>query len=1255
MLEVTVKTLDSQNHSFSVNDEITVKEFKDEIAPVLNITADKQRLIFCGKVLKDDKKLSEYDVNGKVIHVVQSLPPSQGNNSSSNGPSANSTSNGGSRNRDAAGFLLGAFTIPQDLVDPAQVQNIVQDVVSGMGEIGRNATVMSRASDDGSVDVHINLGRVPVSVPMQSEAQIRMNRVRNMLSRADILLVSLEDGANASPEAVADSSSQTETENDEAHSSTNDTESINSSTPNEIPNNSGTSTSEESTPNETTEINAQITSEINLPESSIGSGGFRFEGLAHAAQAAISAAFATAAAAARVAATTDTPPTSTTGTTPPSDSEPMDTTTENEIRDFLSSINIHPDPSVIAMDTLPSDSEPVTQEQAQRETETNSAHHPDCPLSSSRTSPANESTSPSRPTPTQQPSVQTVANLLDEVIRINTRLQPCLERCRDLIRSDPTLTGRLLSDAHRLFSRVSQLLHFLSHAYHSLSDLHINFSQPPPRSPRVRIISSTQNPALFQGLPMQAQINITSTSGFSPNTNQSTTTTTTTANNTNSSDASRNSTENNGARPVPAPRVNQPSSSSPLLVQRTHNPFVFMEVSPTSVTIDRITSMITTTPVSSSSNVPPTTSDAAQQSGVQTTTTTTTTNASTTPRDAPTPSQSDETPTSNNQNSSPQRSTPNATSGQEPPQINIPIRNLIPVPLSSMGSVHAFDSALPCHSVWALEPSRRRHNAGNARNPANSSNTVTPNAPGQPEDQVQNVISNIMMSLLNHGPTAGGPIPSLSVFSSRANNSRSNSRSQPNQNNSRGERIATMQRRFQIYEPMTYDETVDMFYGLEAYNMKIAEFFPDVDFEAKGTFGKILKFFAEELTIKDIIHIAYGKYECLNKLRVPIQRFFEDNILCDGSDDDAIENIIGKITHEILEEIKPFTNSVKLLHEEVNFVGELFIFIENGIRDLLPILLNKSVPADVSYGDHLIAALQEISREFLIVNEKCSHNANMVLERMLRDHCELVIRASRVNRPSHDALCTWILTTVRTFMRTFMPNLTSDGQIAASNNTSASKKKSNEAKPNSSESTRPRTNTRYCAMRRRNFVEALGVNEALASGLSANRPAPTFATFARIAEQTSALLRNNTRSSDNHRNIAEVVLGSDSWHNSVPRDWVPIIARDVQRQRRQATQAPLSNAYLSGMPSKRRKIMTNGNPTLLEPSNSALSEMLLQAMSSANVKPIENIDELKKDILENSALQTSFNKHMKNVIQDRLQCDLDYCSERFPNSEKYFK
>jgi len=44
------------------------------------------------------------------------------------------------------------------------------------------------------------------------------------------------------------------------------------------------------------------------------------------------------------------------------------------------------------------------------------------------------------------------------------------------------------------------------------------------------------------------------------------------------------------------------------------------------------------------------------------------------------------------------------------------------------------------------------------------------------------------------------------------------------------------------------------------------------------------------------------------------------------------------------------------------------------------------------------------------------------------------------------------------------------------------------------------------------------------------------------------------------------------------KDWVPIITRDVQKQRRQEAQPPFSDAYLSGMPSKRRKLINSAKP-----------------------------------------------------------------------------
>lgn len=58
----------------------------------------------------------------------------------------------------------------------------------------------------------------------------------------------------------------------------------------------------------------------------------------------------------------------------------------------------------------------------------------------------------------------------------------------------------------------------------------------------------------------------------------------------------------------------------------------------------------------------------------------------------------------------------------------------------------------------------------------------------------------------------------------------------------------------------------------------------------------------------------------------------------------------------------------------------------------------------------------------------------------------------------------------------------------------------------------------------------------------------------------------------------ETVIGSEPWHSQVPADWVPIMTRDSQRQRTQGKQPAFSDAYLSGMPSKRRKIVTSSKP-----------------------------------------------------------------------------
>ncbi|CAK9317631.1 unnamed protein product [Citrullus colocynthis] len=155
IIELKIKTLDSHIYSFQVNKDMPVQLFKEKIANETGIPVNQQRLIFRGKVLKDECSLSEYHLeNGHTLHLVERQPTQQhaASETSSGDRPANvpsSTGNeagvGAPRNRVgqiAHSVVLGTFNVgDQGEGIVPDLSRVIGAVLNSIGLSSQNANI----------------------------------------------------------------------------------------------------------------------------------------------------------------------------------------------------------------------------------------------------------------------------------------------------------------------------------------------------------------------------------------------------------------------------------------------------------------------------------------------------------------------------------------------------------------------------------------------------------------------------------------------------------------------------------------------------------------------------------------------------------------------------------------------------------------------------------------------------------------------------------------------------------------------------------------------------------------------------------------------------------------------------------------------------------------------------------------------------------------------------------------------------------
>uniref|UniRef100_A0A8C1JPQ2 Large proline-rich protein BAG6 n=1 Tax=Cyprinus carpio TaxID=7962 RepID=A0A8C1JPQ2_CYPCA len=1155
-IEVTVKTLDSQSRTFTVRGEWTVKQFKEHIASAVEIPVDKQRLIYQGKVLQDERTLTEYNVDGKVIHLVERAPPqsSQSGGGGCGVSGSSGTTDGGSTSSQPSTFpgaphdrnannyvMLGTFNVPVNIMDPQQIQMSVQQMLAGVGEMGRNVRVSTSTGSSGSVDVHINMDQ-----SVQSEPRMRLQLAESLLRETQALIHRLEfQGQSSEP------------------------------------------SSRQETP--------------------------------------------------------------------------------------------HPQPSSSSSSSFsaqPMDSSPPPPSSSSSASQTEGATH----------------SGPNHPSPLE------LVEVLSEVRRVEERLRPFMERTHSILgaasSADYNNNTQEREEDQRTLNLIGESLHLLGNTLVALSDLRCNLSAQPPRHLHVvRPMSHYTSPVVLQsGLPhIPIPMNLGSTVTMTANSRQ-------TSEGQAQTSQPSNQSEPQGQAPPPPPNGASQQTGhgpgTPRVIRITHQtmePVVMMQMN-----LDGTTAPIHVPglppefmqaimhQISQQAVAMATTATAGHQGQQQGTAGTGAQNA-----DSPAPLPPQARVVITRPTLSPRIPQPMSTRGttinlrttvppsagqqtnQGDPMASSPLTQMVSglvgqllMPLhtgdqaSTTSSSHSFSfstsTATPSSSSVSSStaPPSSANTSGQTSTHTTSTASVGQSQEGGPGDNLAQLLGSLLGGVAGAGGgVSGGPpsitvtvpgvpafIQGLSEFIQSGQPVFPPPNQQPPPSQATPSAPSGAAHTTAPQPPSGGGETLspELFTGIvqgvlstmmgslgagQGNTESIAQFiqrlsqtsnlFTPGTGDAVGFFGDLLSLVCQSFSMVDMVLLLHGNPQPLSRIQPQLTAFFTEHYLQAREPTDA--NIASTVT---------VREGVDIIQTNISFLRQQFTRMATHIQRC----------TDNTFGQRLLYMCTQGLFECLALNLYCLRGEQRALTTVINH------RIRRMSAEVNPSLVNWLTSMMSMRLHVILEhNPVTEDQIQ------------HYVIYTQSESSQRTESDAHASQRSDNMSVEMEEGLSPAPATTAEEVMASSGDTADGDEPPGRPSLEETRGAgamspvDREESTGE----AEPWAATVPPEWVPIIRHDMLTQRKMKAQPPLSDAYLHGMPAKRRKTTQGEGPHL------SLAEAVSRAARTAGVRPVTAPDSLQGE-LEAPELQEAYTQQVKSDIKKRLSDDPDYNHQRFSNTHRAF-